>query len=110
MGAVTDWQCFLISPDEASAVPVAHYLRLRDCPALVFVQPPGFDFALQRHEFWFPPNFCTAHTTFGLKRILWMASPTGNLNIWLQEGCPARRWNHMHTMTPPNNAWSGRDV
>ena len=46
MGAVTDWQCFLISPDEASAVPVAHYLRLRDCPALVFVQPPGFDLAL----------------------------------------------------------------
>lgn len=45
MGAVTDWQCFLITPDEASAVPVAHCLRLRDCPALVFVQPPGFDLA-----------------------------------------------------------------
>jgi hypothetical protein len=49
MGAVTDWQCFLISPDEASAAPVAHYLRLHDCPALIFVEPPGFDLAPTAH-------------------------------------------------------------
>jgi hypothetical protein len=45
MGAGTGWRCFLILPDEASAAPVAHYLRLRDCPAFVAVQPPGFDLA-----------------------------------------------------------------
>jgi hypothetical protein len=45
MGAVTGWQCFLPFPDEASAAPVAEYLRLHDCPALVFVHPPGFDLA-----------------------------------------------------------------
>jgi hypothetical protein len=42
---VTDWRCFLTLPDEASAVPVAHYLTLHDCPALVFVEPLGFDLA-----------------------------------------------------------------
>jgi len=45
MGAVTDWQCFLACPDEASAAPVAEYLRLHDCPALVFPVPPSFDLA-----------------------------------------------------------------
>jgi hypothetical protein len=45
MGAVTDWQCFLSLPDEAAPPPVAHYLRLHDCPALVFVVPPSFDLA-----------------------------------------------------------------
>ena len=44
MGAVEDWQCFLRLPDEASAVPVAHYLRSHDCPARVFVEPLGFQF------------------------------------------------------------------
>ncbi len=43
MGAVPDWQCFLSFPDEAAAAPVAHYLRLYDCPALVFPGAPGFD-------------------------------------------------------------------
>jgi hypothetical protein len=45
MGAVTDRQCFLILPDEALTAPVAHYLRLHDCPAFVFVVPPSFDLA-----------------------------------------------------------------
>ena len=45
MDAVPDWQCFLACPDEASAAPVAHYLRLHDCPALVFPVPPGFGLA-----------------------------------------------------------------
>ena len=45
MGAVTDWRCFLAFPDEASAAPVAHYLRLHDCPALVFPVPPSVEFA-----------------------------------------------------------------
>ena len=45
MGAVTDWQCFLNLPDEASAAPVAHYLRLHDCPALVFPVPPSVELA-----------------------------------------------------------------
>jgi hypothetical protein len=49
MGAVTDWQCLLILPDEASAAPVAHYLRLQDCPALVFVRPPCFDLVPTAH-------------------------------------------------------------
>ena len=44
MGAVTKWQCFLVCPDEASATPVVEYLRLHDCPALVFFAPPRNDF------------------------------------------------------------------
>ena len=43
MGAVPHWQCFLTLLDEASAIPVAHYLNLHDCPALVFPTPPSFD-------------------------------------------------------------------
>jgi hypothetical protein len=39
MGALPNWQCFLACPDEASAAPVAAYLRLHDCPALVFPVP-----------------------------------------------------------------------
>ena len=42
MDAVPDWQCFLACPDEASAGPVAHYLRLHDCPALVVPVAPSF--------------------------------------------------------------------
>ena len=45
MGAVTHWQCFLTPADEASAAPVAHYLRLHDCPALVVLLSPGFELA-----------------------------------------------------------------
>jgi hypothetical protein len=42
MDAVPDWQCFLACPDEASAAPVAHYLRLHNCPAVVVPVPPSF--------------------------------------------------------------------
>ena len=64
MGAVPDWQCFLILPDEAAAAPVAHYLRLHDCPAVVFVVPPSVeltptaqvlvpaDFLRRAHHLW----------------------------------------------------------
>jgi hypothetical protein len=45
MDAVPDWQCFLACPDEASAAPVAHYLRLHDCAALVVPVPPSFQLA-----------------------------------------------------------------
>jgi hypothetical protein len=45
MGAVTDWQCFLACPDVASATPIAEYLRLHDCPALVFPLSANFDLA-----------------------------------------------------------------
>jgi hypothetical protein len=36
MAAATDWRCFLACSSEAAATPVVHYLRLHDCPALVF--------------------------------------------------------------------------
>jgi hypothetical protein len=45
MGAVPNWQCFLACPDEASANPVAEYLRLHDCPAIVVPVPPSLDLA-----------------------------------------------------------------
>lgn len=38
MGALPNWQCFLAC-DEVSAAAVAWYLRLHDCPALVFPVP-----------------------------------------------------------------------
>ena len=44
MGAVAEWQCLLVCPDEAAATPVVEYLRLHDCPALVFFLPPRCDF------------------------------------------------------------------
>jgi hypothetical protein len=43
MGALPSWQCLLVCPDEASATPVAEYLRLHDCPALVFPVPASCD-------------------------------------------------------------------
>ena len=64
MDAVPDWQCFLACPDEASAGPVAHYLRLHDCPALVVPVAPSFqlaptaevrvpaEFLRRAHHFW----------------------------------------------------------
>jgi hypothetical protein len=46
MGARDAWVCFLACPGEAAACPVAAYLNLHDCPALVFPVPPGVDFSL----------------------------------------------------------------
>jgi hypothetical protein len=43
MGALPNWHCFLVCPDEAAAAPVAEYLRLHDCPALVFPVPASCD-------------------------------------------------------------------
>ena len=43
MGPGAEWLCLLACPDEASASPIAHYLNLHDCPALVFPRPPGCD-------------------------------------------------------------------
>ena len=37
------WQVFLACPDMATAIPVAEYLTLHDCPAQVFPVPPGFN-------------------------------------------------------------------
>jgi hypothetical protein len=56
MGAVTEWQCFLVCPDEAAATPVVEYLRLHDCPALVFFVPARSDF-LPAVEVRVPPEF-----------------------------------------------------
>lgn len=39
MGALPNWQCFLACSCEAAAAPVAEYLRMHDCPALVFPVP-----------------------------------------------------------------------
>jgi len=39
------WECFIAYPDEASAVAVAQYLRLHECPAFVFARAPDFDLA-----------------------------------------------------------------
>jgi hypothetical protein len=44
IGVVAGWQCFLVWPDETAATPVVEYLRLHDCPALVFFLPPRCDF------------------------------------------------------------------
>jgi hypothetical protein len=44
MGALPNWQCFMVCPDEAAATPVVEYLGMHDCPALVFFVPPRFDF------------------------------------------------------------------
>jgi hypothetical protein len=43
MGPGAEWLCLLACPDEASASPIAHYLKLHDCHALVFPRPPGCD-------------------------------------------------------------------
>jgi hypothetical protein len=45
VGALPNWQCLLTCPVEAAAAPVAEYLRLHDCPALVFPIPPSCDLA-----------------------------------------------------------------
>src|ERR1700747_924129 len=45
MGASPNWQCFLACPNEAAAAPVVEYLRLYDCPALIFPVPPSCDLA-----------------------------------------------------------------
>jgi hypothetical protein len=45
MGARAEWVCFLSCAGEAAACPIAVYLNLQDCPALVFPVPPGVDFA-----------------------------------------------------------------
>ena len=42
MGISQEWRVFLACPDVAAATPVADYLTLHDCPALVFPVPPSF--------------------------------------------------------------------
>ena len=42
MGAAAEWHCLLTCPDMASAIPVADYLTLHDCPALAIPIPPSF--------------------------------------------------------------------
>jgi len=43
MGYVREWRIFLACPDVATALPVAEYLVLHDCPAQVFPVPPSFN-------------------------------------------------------------------
>jgi len=43
MGKTREWRVFLARPDVASATPVAVYLTLHDCPAVVFQVPPSFN-------------------------------------------------------------------
>jgi len=43
MVASADWQCLLTCPDLASAISVADYLTLHDCPALAMPIPPSFE-------------------------------------------------------------------
>ena len=45
MGALPEWQCFLACSAPATAAPVAWYLELHDCPAVVFPLSPGCDLA-----------------------------------------------------------------
>jgi len=42
MGALVTWQCLLTCSDMASAIPVADYLTLHDCPAQAVPLSPGF--------------------------------------------------------------------
>jgi hypothetical protein len=56
VGAVNEWQCLLVCPDEATATPVVEYLNLHDCPALIFYVPPRCDFA-PAVEVRVPPDF-----------------------------------------------------
>jgi hypothetical protein len=44
MPAETTWHCFTACADEASATAIVEYLRLNDCPAVVF--PSGATFEL----------------------------------------------------------------
>jgi hypothetical protein len=43
MSAGSAWQCFITCPDEGSACAIAEYLRLHDCPAVVFAMAPGIE-------------------------------------------------------------------
>jgi hypothetical protein len=56
MATAPGWQCFLACPDVACALPVAEYLRLHDCPALVVPVAPSFDLA-PTAEVWVPADF-----------------------------------------------------
>jgi hypothetical protein len=43
MSREPQWLCFMACADMASAVVVAEYLRLRECPALAFPMPPNLE-------------------------------------------------------------------
>jgi hypothetical protein len=49
MGNTREWRVFLACPDVASATPVAVYLTLHDCPAVVFPMPPSFNLTPTAH-------------------------------------------------------------
>ena len=46
MSPAPRWVCFMSCPDMPSAVVVAEYLRLHECPATAFPVPPGFELGL----------------------------------------------------------------
>lgn len=56
MQSEPDWRCFLACGDMACALPVAEYLRLHDCPAVVVPVPPSFALA-PTAEVWVPADF-----------------------------------------------------
>ena len=102
-----DWQCLLVCPDEASATPVAEYLRLHDCPALVVPVPPGFDFS-PTAEVRVPAEFL--HRA----RHIWAAADTlGELSAgeldYLATGQlrSTAALDRIMRMTPPNNRRRG---
>jgi hypothetical protein len=90
MGALPTWQCFLGCPDEASAAPVAEYLRLHGCPALVFPVPASCEFTPTAH-IW-------THAA---------ASPTGSLSTLRPGSFPELRQNRSNRMRPPDNRCRG---
>jgi|SRR5580658_3445045 hypothetical protein len=56
MGNKREWRVFLACPDVATAIPVAEYLMLHDCPAQVFPVPPSFNMTPMA-EVRVPPKF-----------------------------------------------------
>jgi hypothetical protein len=104
---VSDWQCLLACPDEASATPIALYLRVHDCPALVVPVPPSFDLA-PTAEVRVPAEFLRR------ARHIWAAAGTlGDLSDgeldYLATGQlrGTEALDRIMRMTPPNNRSRG---
>jgi hypothetical protein len=105
-GALPNWQCFLACADEASAVPIAEYLRLHDCPALVFPIPGSCDL-MPTAEVRVPAEFLLRARHIWTRADTLTASPTGSLSIWRRGNSPEPHLTRSNRMTPPNSRWRG---
>jgi hypothetical protein len=107
MGALPNWQCFLACSGEASAAPVAEYLRLHDCPALVFPVPGSCELR-PTAEVWVPAEFLLR------AKHIWARADTlsdltdGELD-YLATGQlrGTESLDRIMGLTPPNKRWRG---